>query len=200
MRIPPDPVPPPPHHRPADACCSPPLRHRAPSLRSPGQTGHEESPAESYSQHTIFPRCRCAPRFCIVHRIRLYTTHQHKHTRACILCIHILTPIHIIYYTYMLRTRVQCVSSRPVPRVSATSAPRFPLLRYWHIAASLSSSASRRPNTVVHRRPRSAPTAARVLGRGDSSHARVRATNVYNRVLPDGHLFTRNCNYYYCCE
>lgn len=126
VRIPPDPIlSPQPPSSPRNygrlcVCCYP--RHcppppRRPSLPFPGQTGHEESPAESYSQHTythtLFPRCRCAPNTDTHTYIYLYT-----HTNACII--------------------IQSSSSSP-PRVTATSsAPRFLVLRYWHIASSLS--------------------------------------------------------------
>lgn len=177
VRIPPDPVRPPfttaLHHSATTnaSCCSPPFHHHALSLRSPGQTGHEESPAESYSQHTLFPCCRCAPRFCIVYIYIRSNTHMHARI------------IYVSKYS---------VSSCSVPRVSATSAPRFPLLRYWHIASLSSSDFYRCLNTVVHRRPPLPPI--NVLGNYAS---RARACNQCLQPGVLGHLLTRKCNYYY---
>jgi len=80
--------------------------------RSPGQTGHEESPAESYSQHTH-----------IIPTLPLCTKHTHTH-------------IYLYIHTYAC---IIIQSSSPPPRVTATSlAPRFLVLRYWHIASFLS--------------------------------------------------------------
>uniref|UniRef100_A0A2S2NZU0 Uncharacterized protein n=1 Tax=Schizaphis graminum TaxID=13262 RepID=A0A2S2NZU0_SCHGA len=74
--------------------------------------------------HSLFPRCRCAQNTL-------------THTYICIY-------IHTYYMRASLYSRRLLL---PLPRVTATSsAPRFLVLRYWHIASS-SLSPRRSPHT-----------------------------------------------------
>lgn len=110
MRIPPDPVrppaiaiatavlspaPPPPHHQ---------------HYRSPGQTGHEESPAESYSQQHAHTRAR-------------HTQYSHVAAVPARMCVHTYKRTSILLCTYAMYTlyiyihnTYKCSRRRPASR------------------------------------------------------------------------------------
>lgn len=206
VRIPPDPAWSPPHRHPATtaaaACCSrtattTPIRHR-----SPGQTGHEESPAESYSQHT------------------------HTHTRyvpTLPLCAALLyISLHIYLYTaYTYILAYIYVSSRRPPRLSATSRPyqgslycvigisraHLSVLQLSLLLPSLPFVPSPLPcpnccAPPAHPPPNVPPTYCRLRVRHKRVCVRV-YINVYSRVLPgtclriNVFIIYYQCYYYY---
>lgn len=118
----------------------------------------------------------------------LLTTHNIPTLPLCAarLCIYVFIYISVHTYSYehiYLYTHLHLyVYKVVVPRVSATSPPRFPLLRYWHIASLFPppfSLVTTHPYLPYHR------SGLEVNSKYVCVCVRARArTNVYNRVLP----------------